>query len=165
MDLHLETSRLLIRPIDLTDASFMYELVNTEGWIRFIGDRNVGDLKAAETYIRGLQENPNIHYHTVDLKESREPIGVVTLIKREEEEQPDIGFAFLPQQQKQGYAFEASLSFLNALLESDAFDQLIAITLADNKASIDLLERLGFSLLKEVKREEEKLRYYHHIPA
>lgn len=143
----------------------MFELVNTEGWLRFIGDRNVGDLKAAETYIRGLQENPNIHYHTVALKESKEPIGVVTLIKREEEDQPDIGFAFLPKQQKKGYAFEASQSFLNALLESDAFDQLIAITLADNRASIHLLERLGFSLLKEVKREEEKLRYYRHIPA
>jgi len=165
LDLHLETSRLLIRPIDLTDASFMYELVNTEGWIRFIGDRNVGDLKAAETYIRGLQENPNIHYHTVDLKESREPIGVVTLIKREEEEQPDIGFAFLPQQQKQGDAFEASKAFLDAVCASDTFDQLIAITLSDNGASIHLLERLGFSLLKEVKREEEELRYYRHIPA
>ena len=161
MDLHLETSRLLIRPIALTDAAFMYELVNTEGWLRFIGDRNVGDLIAAETYIRGLQENPNIHYHIVALKESREPIGVVTLIKREEEVQPDIGFAFLPQYQKQGYAFEASQSFLNTLLASNAFDNLIAITLADNKASIHLLERLGFSLLKEVKREEELLKYYH----
>ena len=161
MDLHLETSRLLIRPIALTDAAFMYELVNTEGWLQFIGDRNVGDLKAAETYIKGLQENPNIHYHTVGLKESKETIGVVTLIKREEEEQPDIGFAFLPKYQKQGYAFEASKAFLNTLLASDAFDQLIAITLSYNLASIHLLERLGFSLLKEVKREEELLKYYH----
>lgn len=143
----------------------MYELVNTEGWLQYIGDRNVGDLRAAETYIRGLQENPNIHYHKVDLKESKEPIGVVTLIKREEEEQPDIGFAFLPQQQKRGYALEACKAFLDALLGSDAFDQLIAITLADNEASIHLLERLGFSLLKEVNREEEKLRYYRHILA
>jgi RimJ/RimL family protein N-acetyltransferase len=165
LNIHLQTPRLNIRPIDLKDAGFMFELVNTDGWLRFIGDRNVGDLKEAENYIKGLQQNPNIHYHTVKLKDSKEPIGVVTLIKREEEEQPDIGFAFLPRHQKQGYALEASKSFLDTLLASNAFDQLIAITLADNLASIQLLERLGFSLLKEVKRGEEKLNYYHHISS
>ncbi|MEO0066067.1 MAG: hypothetical protein RI983_1393, partial [Bacteroidota bacterium] len=35
----LKTSRLNIRPINLVDSKFMLELVNTKGWLKYIGDR------------------------------------------------------------------------------------------------------------------------------
>lgn len=41
MDLTLETKRLLIRPIEISDAELMLQLLNTEGWLKYIGDRNV----------------------------------------------------------------------------------------------------------------------------
>ena len=43
----LESDRLLIRPLSIIDAAFMLQLMNTPGWIGFIGDRNVKDRTAA----------------------------------------------------------------------------------------------------------------------
>ena len=47
-----ETERLTLRPMTIEDAEFFMELVNTEKWLKFIGDRNVKDIKAAENYIK-----------------------------------------------------------------------------------------------------------------
>ena len=38
-----ETNRLLLRPTSITDAEFIYELLNTPKWIQYIGDRNIKD--------------------------------------------------------------------------------------------------------------------------
>ena len=162
MNLQLHTERLLIKPIALDDAAFMLELVNTPGWLRFIGDRNVKDLQGARNYIEGLQANPSIFYHSVSLKDIQEPVGVVTFLKREREEHPDFGFAFLPKHQGKGLAFEASTAFLEGLKKRSSFVQLLGITLADNSNSINLLKRLGFDFLREVKRQEETLHYYNY---
>jgi len=160
MNLELHTERLLIKPIALDDAAFMLELVNTPGWLRFIGDRNVKDLKGAQGYIKALQENDSIYYHSVSLRNTNQPVGVVTFLKRENEEHPDFGFAFLPQYHGRGLAKEASTAFLEGLKKRSSFVQLLGITLADNVNSINLLKRLGFGFLREVKRQEETLHYY-----
>jgi ribosomal-protein-alanine N-acetyltransferase len=47
MNLNLETERLYIRPLMIKDVDFIIQLLNSKGWIQFIGDRNVKDTKAA----------------------------------------------------------------------------------------------------------------------
>ena len=37
----LETKRLLLRAITTKDAPFFYTLFNSEGWLTYIGDRNI----------------------------------------------------------------------------------------------------------------------------
>ena len=60
MDLHFETERLLIRPIEISDAEFMLQLLNTDGWLKFIGDRNVHSIEEAAAYIQKFVTNPQI---------------------------------------------------------------------------------------------------------
>lgn len=36
-----ETERLILKPITLEDSDFVYELLNSEKWLKYIGDRNV----------------------------------------------------------------------------------------------------------------------------
>jgi RimJ/RimL family protein N-acetyltransferase len=55
----LETERLHLRELSLEDAGFIVELLNTEGWLTFIGDRNVRTEKQAERY---LQTGPLLSY-------------------------------------------------------------------------------------------------------
>jgi hypothetical protein len=50
----LKTSRLNIRPINLVDSKFMLELVNTKGWLKYIGDRKVHNVTDAEQYIQRI---------------------------------------------------------------------------------------------------------------
>lgn len=48
----LETRRLLITELSVSDAPFIFKLMNDEEWKRFIGDRNIHSLKDAENYLR-----------------------------------------------------------------------------------------------------------------
>lgn len=160
MNLQLHTERLQIKPIALDDAAFMLELVNTSGWLRFIGDRNVKDLEGARNYIEGLRANPTIFYHSASLKDTQERVGVVTLLKRESEDHPDIGFAFLPDYQGKGLAYEASSAFLNELMQNRPAQSFLAITLTDNHSSIRLLKKLGMQFLYTKKRGSEDLTYF-----
>lgn len=153
MQTNYKTARLFLRPMNAGDVSFIFELVNTDGWIRFIGDRNIKNAEDAGNYIQKIINNPAIVYRVVTLQDEVTAIGVVTFIKRDYLPHPDIGFAFLPAFGKQGYAFEASSAVLNDLLQTGGHSTILATTIPENTSSIQLLVRLGFSFSKEISHE------------
>jgi [ribosomal protein S5]-alanine N-acetyltransferase len=156
----LTTDRLLIEPLTITDTSFILELVNTEGWLRFIGDRNVRSEADAETYIQRILQNQNICYWVVKLKDGIEKIGVISYIKRDYLEHKDIGFAFLPQFFNKGYAYEATSGILERVLREDKLTHILATTIPENTSSIRLLEKMGLSFEKEIQIEKDTLHVY-----
>jgi [ribosomal protein S5]-alanine N-acetyltransferase len=151
----ITTPRLVIRPIELSDAAFMQHLVNTDGWLKFIGDRNVHSLADAEGYIEKILDTPNFYYNVVVLEDSRVPIGVVSFIYREGYDFPDLGFALLPEFYGTGYAEEAARGYLEYLVQNEALTNILGIVNSDNMRSIRLLEKLGFAL--ESQREHDKV--------
>jgi RimJ/RimL family protein N-acetyltransferase len=159
-ELRISTSRLLITDITLNDAGFMLELLNTDGWKQFIGDRNVNNKQEAEAYIQKIIDNPNFGYFTVRLKEGDLPIGMTSMIKRDYLDHHDIGFAFLPDYKGKGYAFEAASAVLNHPSTLAVHTKVLATTLKHNSSSIQLLERLGLVLDKEIKVEGKELFLY-----
>jgi RimJ/RimL family protein N-acetyltransferase len=114
----LETERTRLREFRLDDTAFIIELLNSPGWIKFIGQRNVKTDEQAADYLRNV---PLKSYRAhgfglwlVEQKDDRKAIGMCGIIKRDQLENPDIGFAFLPDYAGKGYAFEtasATLSF------------------------------------------------------
>ncbi len=142
---HLQTKRLKIRPINLNDALFIQKLVNSEGWLKYIGGRDINNKKEAENYIQLILNNPNFSYNIFELKESNKPIGIVTFLKREEHDFPDIGFAILPKFERQGYTFEAGRAYITNLQKFSTTETIIAITLPNNVKSINLLKKLNFN--------------------
>lgn len=143
MYINIETDRLIIRPINLTDSKFIIELVNSEGWLKFIGNRNISNDNDAEKYIQKILDSPNFYYSVFQLKTTKEPIGIVTFLNRSEQRFPDIGFAMLPEYEKNGYTLEASRKYLDEIIESNKYKNIIAITIPDNEKSIRLLMKLG----------------------
>ena len=101
-----KTERLQLQKLTLHDVNFIFELVNTGAWIKFIGDRQVKTTADAIAYIEKITANPDVNYWVVKLKDSIVPLGVITFIKRNYLEQHDIGFAFLPQHAKKGHALK-----------------------------------------------------------
>jgi ribosomal-protein-alanine N-acetyltransferase len=156
----METARLALSRLTLEHAAFILELLNTEGWLRNIGDRNVHTLEDAQKYIMKIQENENIRYWAVRLKEEKAEIGIITLIKRDYLEQHDIGFAFLPRYAKQGYAREAAQTVMDWWLEHAEPKNILATTIKDNHNSIRLLEKLGLHFLKTIVVGEDELLLY-----
>ena len=93
----ISTERLSLDLLAPADAEFMQELLNTKGWLQFIGDRNIHSKEDAIKYINKINTTPNFYYWTVRLTDTHEPIGIISFIKRDYLEHFDIGFAFLPQ--------------------------------------------------------------------
>lgn len=156
----IDTERLKITPLLEKDASFIVELLNTDGWIKNIGDRNIHSEKDAKEYIQKVNSNPHITYWTVKLKKEGLPIGLVTIIKRDYLPSKDVGFAFLPQFFHKGYAFEATKAVLLALVKRNAIEIILAIIQPDNNPSIKLIERLGFRFEKMMHHENNILSVY-----
>jgi len=143
----LETERLNLRWMSADDAAFMRGLLNEPSWLRFIGDRGVRTLDDARNYIL---TGPVASYarlgfglYVVELKESGDPIGICGLVKRDFLDDVDIGFAFLPQYWRQGYAYEAASAVMGYGTETLGLKRIVAITAADNHSSARLLEKLG----------------------
>src|SRR5829696_8325302 len=144
----LETQRLILRRLTLDDAQFVVALLNEPSFLRYIGDKKVRSLEDARQYILtgpvASYEQHGFGLCLVELKESKTPIGICGLVKREELPDPDIGFALLPDFWNKGFAFEAALAVVRDAHERLSLQRLLAITSLDNEASIKLLERLGF---------------------
>jgi ribosomal-protein-alanine N-acetyltransferase len=155
-----ETERLALTKIALTDAPFMRELVNTPGWLTFIGERHVKTTEDAEKYIEKLLLNPALTYWVVKLKTANTPLGIISFIKRSYLDYYDIGFAFLPQHTNTGYAFEASKAILDYAINALNMPAVVATTLQHNSSSIRLLEKLGLRFDKKINTEKEELLIY-----
>ena len=156
----LETNRLLIRPIATTDSEFILALVNTPGWLQFIGDRNISNTNDAEQYIQRILDNQNFFYSVFELRETQQPIGLVTFLYRDNQEFPDIGFALLPQFEKNGYTFEAAGKYLNELIRQKVSPTITGITDPENEKSIKLLKRLGLTFQRNFTQNSKELSLY-----
>ena len=147
MNYILETERLLLRQFSITDTTFIIELVNSPGWLAFIGDRNIKTEKEAVEYLRNgplkSYEVNGFGLSLVEMKNDMTPIGMCGILKRDSLENPDIGFAFLPEYMGRGFAFEianATMTYAKNILKLPV---ILAITVPGNKRSIKLLEKIG----------------------
>ena len=112
MQKSITTERLILNRLTLADQDFIQRLVNSKGWIEFIGDRDVHTKDDAITYINKINASKNIFYWVVRIQENNTAIGIISFLKRAYLENFDIGFAFLPEFCNHGYAFEASKEVL-----------------------------------------------------
>ena len=145
----IHTERLELREYTLKDAPLIFKLMNSEGWLKNIGDRNIKSLEDAEAY---MQKNYLRSYekygfgpYLVILKADGTPIGSAGLYKRDNLEYPDVGFAFLPEFGNKGYALEASKAVMQFASENLKLQTIVGITLPENLSSIKLLKKLGLS--------------------
>lgn len=159
----LETERLLLRSFTVNDAAFILQLVNTDTWLRFIGDRNIKSVEAAEAY---LLNGPIKSYELngyglsmVMLKDTNVPIGMCGVLKRDTLDAPDIGYALLPEYEGQGYGTEIAGATLQYAFKTLGLKRILAITLADNERSVRLLNKIGFRFKEiiEIESDDEQL--------
>jgi len=142
-----QSARLILRHIHVDDAGFLLQLLNDPDFVKYVGDKQVRDLDAAQDYIRlGPAASYEAHgygLYLVELIDSQAAIGICGLLKRDFLDSPDLGFALMPNYRGLGYGFEAA--WLTMELSRDKFElsEIVAFTAIDNNASIKLLEKLG----------------------
>jgi len=159
----LETERLRLREFTTDDTQFILELLNSPGWLEFIGDRNIKSVEQAKVYlengpIKSYREN-GFGLSLVETKDNGLKIGMCGIIKRDNLDHPDIGFAFLPQYTGNGYAFEIAMATLTFAFNTLKLPVINGITLANNERSIRLLAKIGLKFIKpfHFPNDEEEL--------
>jgi RimJ/RimL family protein N-acetyltransferase len=150
----VETERLRLREFTLDDSAFIIALLNSAGWIEFIGDRHVKTTTAAITYLENgplkIYKNHGFGLWMVEHKHNKKPMGMCGILKRDTLDFPDLGFCFLPEYFGKGYAYESATAAMLVARESFHIETICAITLANNTASIKLLERLGLQFISPI---------------
>ena len=150
----LETERLSLRELNLEDALFILELLNEPAFIQNIADKGVRTLEDARTY---LANGPMASYaqhgfglFAVELKEGGEPLGICGLVKRDELDDADVGYAFLQRHWSKGYAVEAAAATVQYGLRTLGMARVVGITAPGNQSSIRVLERSGLRFEKMI---------------
>jgi len=146
----LETDRLVLRPVTLDDADLMLAIWNDPAFVRNVGDRGVRTVAQART---AIEEGPlklfaDYGYgpFAVSLKPAGTRIGICGLFRRPNLDDPDIGFALLPDYCGKGLAAEAASAIVDYARDDLRLPVLTAIVSPGNAPSIGLIEKLGLTL-------------------
>lgn len=160
MNCILETERLRLREFTLEDTAFIIELLNSPGWLQYIGDRNIKTEEQAAAY---LQNGPLKSYgkngyglSLVEKKDDGAPVGMCGIINRDNLDTPDIGFAFLPAYIGLGYGSEIANATLQYAKDVLGMPKVVAVVMAENTPSKRLLEKIGMQYVKNFSFPESK---------
>ncbi|HSJ66967.1 MAG TPA: GNAT family N-acetyltransferase [Anditalea sp.] len=160
MKLILETGRLKLREFSFADTQFIIELLNSPGWLRFIGDRNVKSEEQAKHYIQHRIVKFYLEFgygfYQVVKKEGEIPIGMCGIVNRDHLDCPEIGFAFLPEYMGCGYAYEIAKPTLEYATTTLNIKRIGAITIPGNDRSIKLLEKIGLKYKETITKNGEE---------
>jgi len=159
----IETERLLLRALDLSDAEGMFELDSNPNVHIFVGKKPVKHIEESVDQIKNIQHQ----YKTfgtgrwaVVLKETNEFIGWsgIKFITNEINNHKDfyeIGYRFIEKHWGKGYATEAGKAFIDYAFNIMKVDALYAYADEGNQNSRKILEKLGLQYINSFEYEGE----------
>ena len=162
----LETERMELGVIGEEDAEIMLAIWNDPAFIRNVSDRGVRTIEEARAAVReGAQKMfDDFGYgpYWMQLKLDGSRIGICGLFKRENLDDPDIGFAVLPDWTGQGFAGEAAAAVVAYARDELGLPALTAIVSPANEPSIGLIRKLGMSFDRMIKMpgDEDAIQLY-----
>ena len=144
--MRIETQRLIITGFTMDMAEAVHVNSMDEDNRRFVPDEVFETVEeAAETvgFLMGVYENGNGPLvYPVLLKEGTY-IGYVQAVPFDDGTW-EVGYHIGGNYTKQGYATEAVKAFLPVIMPKLGISRMAGICLADNKASVKVMERCGF---------------------
>lgn len=142
-----ETSRLLLRPFDLSDVTAFFRLGSDPQIIRYVGNTPFPSVEAArDTLEAGALHDYQTHGYgrfACVWKETGEVIGFSGLKFIEQIGETELGYRFVPEFWGLGLATEAGQESIAFARELELFG-LIGLVDPENKASAHVLSKLGF---------------------
>ena len=147
----IETERLIITEFDMSMAESVHINSLDDDNRRFVPDEVFETVEeAAETveFLIGVYENGNGPLVYPVLLKDGTYIGYVQTAPFEDGTW-EVGYHIGDNYTKQGYATEAVTAFLPVIMMQIGITEIAGICLADNKASVKVMERCGFNKLYE----------------
>ena len=144
----IETDRLLLRAILLSDAQSLYELVSDEEVLKYLSGIPVYTGKEmAVDYIKNKltkkYQNADFYDWAVVLKSENKIIGRICVYKQDDERRmADLVWYLNGNYRNRGYISEAVKAVINHLFEI-GFERIEAFADVENKASTKVMAKVG----------------------
>jgi ribosomal-protein-alanine N-acetyltransferase len=154
MDLILETDRLLLREMKLSDAEALFEMDRNPNVHQYLWNKPVKDISEVHATIESVQlqyKNNHIGRFVMLLKETKELIGWAGLKFNTEMVNNkihfyDIGYRLDEKFWGKGYASEASFAWLDYGFKTMKIPVMEAAAHSDNIASNRILQKIGLQM-------------------
>jgi RimJ/RimL family protein N-acetyltransferase len=158
MNLILETPRLLLRPLDLSDAEALFEMNKNPNVHKYLWQKPEvvidESIKVIEYVQRQYAENKIGRFATI-LKETGEFIGWTGIkfvndhVENGNTNFYDYGYRLNVKFWNKGYATEASKAWLDFGIFQMNIKEMNAYTHSENGASNHVLKRVGFNFMED----------------
>ncbi|MCL1125040.1 GNAT family N-acetyltransferase [Shewanella surugensis] len=159
MKIITQTPRLIIREFDLDDVQAVYDFNAPKEVNLYTGDAGMCEsLEDAKNIITDiwLKEYQTIGFGrwAVVLKETGDVIGFCGFKQETRIDEVDIGYRFHPDFWGKGFATEANLACIEYAKQHMPLDLVVGDAVADNQASINVLQKLGMHFVKELQESD-----------
>lgn len=165
MHLHLETDRLILRNIQLTDIDGMFELDSDPEVHKYLGNKPFKTKSQSEANIYEIIKQYEIYgigrWAMVD-KMSNEFMGwsglkFNTITLNGHTNFYDVGYRIIKRFWGKGYATESSIAALDYGFNTLNLDTIYGITEKDNQASHQILLKIGLKYIEDFYDEKANL--------
>ena len=171
MTVHIETERLILRDLRLTDLESMFELDSNPLVHEYLGNKPFTNIKQSEENIKRVLSqyiDRGIGRWATIEKSTGHFIGWTGLRLNTEYEMNghtnfmDIRYRLMPKYWGQGYATESSIAALDYAFNTMQLELINGITELGNEASHVVLLKIGLEHTEDFFYEQEqmKLRWY-----
>ena len=167
MDLIIETERLILRPLELSDADDFF-IMNNNPKVNTYLRNPIKTITEAKQYVKKIiddYQNIDIARFAVILKETNKLIGFSGLKFRNTEENNhvnfhDLGYRFSEEYWNNGFATEAAIAWLDYGFNEMKLSTIFACAFIENSGSNKVLNKLGFKFMNQYSVNNTILNWY-----
>lgn len=159
----LETERLVVRELALSDMDALFELYSYDGMTDYMEGlySYEEEYEYQKAYIANMYRFFGYGMWLVFEKKSGKLVGRAGVEHREElEGELELGYAIGTPWQGKGYATEVCAGILDYVKNWLGFGEICSLVEPENAASVHLLEKWGFSLERELTLDGIKYKKY-----
>lgn len=149
---HLESERIILRPVSLDDAKDMYEYTSDEETTRFIYDKHT-DINQTKSLIANYFIKEPIGKYAILLKENNKMIGAIEFRVHEDNNSGELGYTLNRHFWGKGYMTEAGQLILELAFNILGLERVFAECDVRNSASGKVLIRLGMTYEGTLRRD------------
>ncbi|MBC7440036.1 MAG: GNAT family N-acetyltransferase [Flavobacterium sp.] len=166
MNLTLQTNRLILRPLKISDAQAMFDMNKNPEVHKYLWqtiEKNIGESIKVIDYVQKQYKENKIGRFATILKETNEFIGWTGIKFVNEQTENgntnfyDYGYRLDQKFWNKGYATEASIAWLDYGFNQMKIEKMNAYTHFENGASNHILEKVGFNFIENYLDKDEIL--------
>ena len=147
-----ETDRLVIRRLLPDDAAAMLAIYGDKQTVRYVGDSEPLTLESCLYWVEVTDRNfERRGYGMVAFvdRQTDEIIGCGGIVHPDQQEEPEVKYAFRRDQWGKGYATEAVVGLVRFGRENWGIGRIVSTVYPENLPSQQVLAKAGFSHLRD----------------